>query len=137
MRQSNQIEVRRYSINVLLSAALILFGFLWLIALASGKVAAVGGVLRPYLPSWFLLANLLVAPITCALAGSRAVSFRIGVFFVLVFVAQLSLLGLSADTYPTAKALVIVLLYLETFVLIPRWNRRIQQGGEAGTPTMR
>jgi hypothetical protein len=133
MRQSNQIEAHPYSINVLLSAALILFGILWLIAFASRKVAVLGGVLRPYLPSWFPLANLLLTPITCVLAGSRAVSFRIGVFFVLVFVAQLSLLGLSTDKYPTTKALLIILLYFETFVLLPRWNRQMRQSGEAGT----
>ncbi|PYT86868.1 MAG: hypothetical protein DMG36_25935 [Acidobacteria bacterium] len=133
MRESNQIEARSYLINVLLSVALIVFGILWLIAFASGKVAVIGGMLRPYLPSWFPLANLLLAPITCALAGSRAVSFRIGFFFVLVFVGQLSLLGLSADRYPTTKALFIIFLYFETFVLLPRWNRRMRQSGEAGT----
>lgn len=130
MRKSNQIETHPYPTNVFLSAALLLFGIVWLIAFASGKVAIVEGILRPHLPSWFPLANLLLAPITCALAGSRATGFKIGLFFVLVFIAQLSLLGLSTDRYPTTKGLIVILLYFETFVLLPRWNRQMRQSAE-------
>jgi hypothetical protein len=133
MRKSNQINIRPYPINVFLSAALMVFGIVWLVAFATGKVAVIQSTLRPYLPSWFPLANLLLAPITCALAGLRAIGFKIGLFFVLVFVAQLSILGLPAD-YPTPKALLVILLYFETFVLLPRWNRQRRQ---SAAPTTR
>jgi hypothetical protein len=39
----------------------------------------------------------------------------------------------AGDKYPTTKALLIILLYFETFVLLPRWNRQMRQSGEAGT----
>jgi hypothetical protein len=116
-------------LNVILAAALMLITILWLIAFATGKLTAMQQVIRPYLPSWFALANLLLVPITCVLAGTRFVNFRVGLFFILIFLAQLSLLGLSAEKYPVAKGLVTILLYYETFVLVPKWNRRILERG--------
>ena len=115
-----------------MSGILILVTALWLIASATGTLSAIQQAVRPYLPSWFALANLLAAPITCVLAGSRAVKFRIGFFFALVFLAQLSLIGLSAETVPIVKGVVTIVLYYETFSLIPKWNRRILDKGREG-----
>jgi phosphate starvation-inducible membrane PsiE len=127
-----RINESEKSINVVMSAILILFGFLWLIAFVAGKTDALGQNLRPYLPSWFDLVNLLLVPITGALAGSRLVSFRVGFLFVLIFVAQLSLLGLSSEKYPLLKGGVVIFLYYETFLLIPKWNRRISEKSQEG-----
>jgi|SRR5579859_4691289 len=134
MHTTGQVEPSQYQadINVIMSGILILATALWLIAAATGKLAAMQQAVRPYLPSWFALANLLVAPITCVLAGSRAVKFRVGFFFALVFLAQLSLIGLSAETVPIVKGAVTIVLYYETFSLIPKWNQRILERGREG-----
>ena len=115
--------------NVILSVILLLVTVLWLVGFMTGKVAAMGQILRPYLPPWFLLLNLSVVPVTCALAGSRAVSFRTNFLFILAFVVQMSLLPLSGEKYPVPKALIVIFLYYETFVLVPKWNRRILERG--------
>lgn len=101
--------------NAILAGLLLLFAALWLGAYMTGKLDTMQETLRPHLPSWFALANLLILPITCALAGSHSLSFRTGLIFVLIFVAQLSVLGLSAEKYRVAKGLVTVFLYYETF----------------------
>jgi hypothetical protein len=127
-----RINESEKSINVVMSATLVLFSFLWLIAFITGKTDALGQSLRPYLPSWFDLANLLLVPITAALAGLRLVSFRVGFLFVFLFFAQLSLLGLSSERYPSLKGAVVLFLYYEAFWLIPKWNRRILERGREG-----
>jgi hypothetical protein len=120
-------------INVAMSAILVLVSILWLVAFMSGKTAVMGQILGPYLPSWILLANLGAVPVTCALAGSRAVSFRTNFLFILIFLAQMSLLPLSGENYPIPKALAILFVYLETFLFLPKWNRRILERGQDGT----
>jgi hypothetical protein len=141
MRKSGEIESSQVSsehqyqadLNVILAATLMLITILWLIAFATGKLEAMQQVIRPYLPSWFALANLLLVPITCVLAGARLVSFRMGFLFVLLFLAQLSLLGLSTQKYPVVRGFVTILLYYETFALIPKWNRRIVEKGRSAS----
>ena len=130
MRAPDQIEVdtsNQYSgcVSLVLAAILLVFGILCLIAFSTGKLAVMVNALHPYLPSWFALANLVSVPITCALAGSRLVGFRTNFLFIFIFVAQLSLLTISAEAYPIPKALITIFLYFESFLLLPRWNRRI------------
>jgi len=130
MRARDQIEVdtsNQYPgyVNLALAAILLVFGVLWLIAFSTGKLAVMVHALHPYLPSWFALANLVLVPITCGLAGSRFVGFKTNFLFIFIFVAQLSLLTISAEAYPIPKALITVFLYFESFLLLPRWNRRI------------
>ena len=137
MHTTGQVEPKtndqyQADLNVIMSGILILVTALWLIASATGTLSAMQQAVRPYLPSWFALANLLVAPFTCVLAGSRGVKFRIGFVFALLFLAQLSLIGLSADKFPIVKGFVTILLYSETFALIPKWNRRILDKGREG-----
>jgi amino acid permease len=49
---------RRSDINIVLGAALLLFGFIWLIAYATGGTDVIAQTIRPYLPSWFPIVNL-------------------------------------------------------------------------------
>jgi len=102
---------------------------LWFVAFATGKLEAMQQAISPYLPSWFALANLLLVPITCVLAVARFFSFRTGFFFILIFAAQMSLMGLSAQKYRVLEGLVVIFLYYEQFALIPKWNRRIRERG--------
>lgn len=120
-------------INILLAGILILATAIWLVALMTGKLAWARQSLAPYLPGWFLALNLLLLPFTCALAGLRSVPFRVGFIFFFVFAFQLSILGLSTEKYPIPKALVTILLYYETFSLIPGWNRRILAAERGGS----
>ncbi len=119
--------------NVLLAAILIFCGVLWLVAVMTGKLAWLRHILGPYLPTWFPLANLLLVPVTCALSGLRSIRFKISFFLILVFVFQLALMGLSAERYPGTTGLVTVFLYFETFILVPRWNRRLSEAGRSGS----
>ena len=82
--------------------------------------------MRPYLPAWFPVANLLLVLVSGALAQLRSVSFRTNFIFIFVFGFQLALVPLSTERHPVAGALVTMLIYLETFVLVPKWNRRLE-----------
>ena len=44
---------RRRDINIILAAALLLFGFVWLLAFATGGTDVIARTIRPYLPPWF------------------------------------------------------------------------------------
>jgi len=137
MREPSQIEAEtriehEADTNVILAATLILATVLWMVALATGKLAWISQLVRPYVPKWFSLANALLVPITCALAALRSVAFRANFLFALAMLAQVSLLGLTAQDHPVVKASVTVFMYYEAFVLIPRWNRRILEKGREG-----
>jgi hypothetical protein len=129
MRQSNQLVGEdnrgRPAANVLLAAVLLLVTTAWLIAYATGKLTSMIELLHPYLPGWFSLVNALLVPVTGALAALRSVPFRANFLFVLVMLAQASLLGLTMQDHPVVKAAVTIFLYYEAFILIPRWNHRI------------
>jgi len=113
------------SMNILLAAILLLVTAAWLIALATGKLASMRGLVRPYLPAWFPLANALLLPLTCAIAGLRVIPFRVNFIFAIGMLGQASLLGLETDKHPVVSFAVTIFLYYEAFVLIPRWNHRI------------
>src|SRR5690242_4494453 len=139
MHESNSVDGREPLedhagfLNLLLAAALLFLTFAWLIGWVVGWIPKMRRELGPHLPTWFPVVNLVLTPVTCALAGLRAIPFRAGFFVVLVFVCQVSLLGLSAENHPIANALVMVFLYYEAFVLVPRWNRRFVQATEGGS----
>ncbi len=126
-------DTGRESVNVLLAGFLLLALALWLIALTTGKLAAIRQLVHPYLPTWFSVANALLVPVTGALVALRSIPFRVSFFFGLAFLAQVSLLGVTAQDYPVVKAMVTVFLYYEAFVLIPNWNRRILERTRGGS----
>jgi hypothetical protein len=101
---------RRSDINIVLAAALLLFGFIWLIAYATGGTDVIAQTIRPYLPSWFPIVNLLMLPITCVLAGLHAINFRLGTAFVVIFAAQLALLAFPEEKYKAVRVAVVILL---------------------------
>jgi hypothetical protein len=131
-RQAAPVDPHRGDINVLLSAGLVLFVTIWLVALISGKLASTEEALRPHLPSWFSLVNALIIPVTYAFAASRLISFRLSLFFGVAMLVQLSLFGLTSHDHPAVKIAVTVILYYESFVLVPRWNRRILERRSGG-----
>jgi hypothetical protein len=119
-----QDDNARAALDVVLVAVMYLVTALWLVAFMAGGITRLGNVLRPYIPSWLLLANLLSVPITMALGQLRAVSFRASFFISPIFIAQMSLIGLSGEDYPLLKGIVMAFLFYESYILIPKWNRR-------------
>lgn len=93
----------------------------------SGLEKRMAYAIRPLLPDWFPLFNLLVAPILVALPSMR-LKFRISVaprFFLLVLMlASFSIFRLSLDKHPTLTLLMGIFIYIELFWLIPKWNSR-------------
>jgi hypothetical protein len=110
----------------------LLYGVLWLAADAFGLFAWVQAELRPYLPAWFVLFNALLLPVTEAFSGLRSFPFKINITFMFIFTLQLVLLGLTVENHPIVKGAVTIFLFYETFLLIPKWNRRILERGREG-----
>lgn len=120
-------------LNVAIAATVLLYTVLWLVGLVTGKFVWIRDWLRPYLPPWFLTANLLLTPVACALSGLKSLSLKTRFTSFLIFGFQLVILGLSAEKYPVMKALVVIFIYYEAFVLIPGRNRRFLEAQRGGT----
>ncbi len=110
---------RQYALAVV---ALIL-GTAWLGLSVSGLLREFGDSLSGILPSWFLIANLVLCPFFAALASLRlGFRTRIQLLLLAVFVTSASLIGVAYRSRPLATLVVLVVLYIEMFWFIPRWN---------------
>jgi hypothetical protein len=117
-------ENSRAALNVVLVGLVYLATALWLVTFFAGGIGWLRNVLRPHIPSWLLLANLLLVPVTGALVGLRSIGFRKNLCVFPIFLVQVSMIGLSGEHYPIVESLVMIFLLYETFMLVPGWNRR-------------
>ena len=80
--------------------------------------------IRGNLPTWVPLANLLLAPFLAAIAaGSLPISSWLRLVVLLMTLCSFSLLYLSLSGHQLTTIVFQVLLYIEAFWLIPKWNR--------------
>jgi hypothetical protein len=80
--------------------------------------------IRVWLPKWFAVANLFVAPVLVAMAvGPLRVPPKHSIGLVVVTLCSISMLYLSHASYPRAAIADQVGIWLEAFVIFPAWNR--------------
>ena len=127
--QEAPVDPRR----VLLVFAVYLYMFVWLAQSIVTKNLWLNDLLRPYLPNWALLIAAFSAPITLALIGVHSVPWRISILFVLIGCIQAGMLGLVGEKYRFVQGVITIFGFVEAYVLIPRWNRRIADGKSDGT----
>jgi hypothetical protein len=123
MKTASKDENYRAALNVILVGLVYLATALWLVTFFAGGIGWFRNALRPHIPSWLLLANLLLVPVTGALVGLRSFGFRKSLCVFPIFLAQVSMIGLSGEDYPVVESLVMIFLLYETFILVPGRNR--------------
>jgi len=106
--------------------ALLAFTFLWLLQAILTSNFWLKNLLRPYLPNWALLAVALTAPISLALAGLRAIPWKVSVLFAFVCLLQGSLLGLVGERYHWVQGSVTLFAFFEAYLFLPKLNRYIE-----------
>lgn len=109
--------------NLLIAFGMVALLFVWLALSVSGGARWAVEQVRTVLPEWFPAVNLLLAPL---LGGLVAAPLRLPrAFRLLLFVLLLcsfSAFFLSYQRYPIIASVVVVAMFLEAFVIIPRWN---------------
>ena len=123
--EETRVDPRR----VLLVFAAYLYMFVWLVQSIVTKNLWLNDVLRPYLPNWALLIAAFSAPVTLALIGVHSVPWRISILFVFIGCIQAGMFGLVGEKYRFVQAVITVFGFIEAYVLIPRWNRWIEDRG--------
>lgn len=110
--------------NILVAYGIVTVTVLWLALSTAGLDQRLVLELHGVFPTWFPLADLIVAPILAAMsAGSLQVPPILRLFLLLLFFCSLSAMFLAFKPYPAAWGLVTLILYIEVFFVIPRWNR--------------
>ena len=119
--------------RVLVVFALYLYTFVWLVQSGLTKDIWLNNLLRPYLPNWALLVVALSAPVTLALIGLRSIPWKISIFFAFISSIQVGMFGLMGEKYRLVQGVITVFAFIEAYVILPRWNRRIADGKSDGT----
>lgn len=127
--EEGQVDPRR----VLLVFAWCLFAFLWLVQSILTKNIWLNNLFRPYLPDWALLVVGISAPVTLLLVGLRSVPWKISIFSAFIVCIQAGMLGLVGEKYRLVQGAVTIFGFIEAYVILPRWNRRIADGKSDGT----
>jgi len=123
---------RRTPYTHLVALLIVLAPVVWIFFPTHAMIGSIGRML----PIWALKLNLWVQPLLIPLAALpdrmrpelRLLSF-------LLFLCSLSLSRLSWDTHPIATAVVLVMVYVEAFWLIPKWNSRRANQMRASAPS--
>jgi hypothetical protein len=111
--------------NIVIAFCILGIGVVWLGLSTFGVDHRAVEAIRPWLPKWFALANLFVAPLLVALAvGPLRVHPKQSIGLVVVTLISISMLYLSHASYPRATIADEVGIWLEAFVIFPAWNRR-------------
>jgi hypothetical protein len=119
--------------RVLLVFALYLYAFMWLVQSVLTKNTWLNNLFRPYLPNWALLILAFSAPVTLALIGLRSVPWKISILFAFIGFIQAGMFGLVGEKYRLVQGVITVFAFIEAYVILPKWNRRILEGKRDGT----
>jgi hypothetical protein len=119
--------------RVLAAFAVLLYTFLWLTQSILTRDFWLKDLFRPLLPNWALLAVAFTTPITCVLVGLRSIPWKTSLLASFVLSIQGALFGLVGEKYRFVQGAVTLFVYVEAFVILPRWNRRIESGKGDGT----
>jgi hypothetical protein len=97
---------------------------LWLILSVTKETLRVVAVIGVYVPPWFAIADLVLAPTLITIAGSP-IRMRAELRFMLnaLFLCSFSYLYLSYRRHPLATVTVIAIICADAFWLMPKWHR--------------
>jgi hypothetical protein len=102
--------------------------FVWLALLVTDQTTRVVEAVRAFLPSWFPVANLVLAPVLTALAaGPLRLSPAARFCATLLMLCSFSALYLAHAGHPLAYYLVIVFILAEAYWMIPQWKARCRR----------
>ena len=109
--------------NLLIALAMGALILVWIALLATNQTDRAVQAIRGSLPQWFPILNLLLAPLFAffAAAGIR-ISPSLRFAAVVLMLCSFSMLYLSYASHPVAYVLALVVILLELFWAIPKWN---------------
>jgi hypothetical protein len=117
------VQRDKHSIWVALSMGALFL--VWLVLLVTNETTKAVEAVRFLLPSWFPTANLVLAPLLATLAcASSRIPPILRLCACVLMLCSFSALYLSHASHPFAYVVVIILVFVEAFWLIPRWNSR-------------
>ena len=97
----------------------------WLALLATNETAKAVEAVRGLLPHWFPGVNLFLAPLLAALATTSSpipALCRFSAIFLML--CSFSALYLSYTVHPAGYILTLVIIIIELYWIIPKWNAR-------------
>ena len=101
----------------------------WLVLLVTNEATEAVEAVRFLLPSWFPTVNLVLAPLLAALAcASSRIPPMLRLCACVLMLCSFSALYLSHAPHPFAYVVVIIMVFVEAFWLVPRWNSRHRRG---------
>jgi hypothetical protein len=97
----------------------------WIALLATNQTDRAVQAIRGWLPHWFPVLNLFLAPLFAAFAGAAIrISPGLRLAAVVLMLCSFSALYLSYANHPVAYMSALVVIMLELFLIIPKWNER-------------
>lgn len=127
--QGDPVDPRK----VLVVFAIYVYVLVWLVAGIGTRYTWLYNALRPYLPDWALLVIGLSAPLTLALVGLRTIPWKISMLFSLILPLQGALIGLVGEKFRYVQGAVTLFAFFEAYLILPRWNRYIEDRGKGGS----
>jgi hypothetical protein len=107
------------------ASGVVLLGAAWLVLTGSGVLGGWAQHLAGHLPPWLVLAGTVSVPVLAALCSLHLqIDWRIRIALLLVLLACVPLLPLSFGNHPCVVTVVVVVFFVEEFVVIPAINRR-------------
>lgn len=99
---------------------------LWLLVSTTGTVRGELQRAGEFLPGWFVLANLVLAPLLLAMVGLRVPRITVVARLVLLVFGLIScsIASLAYKEHPFAFLAMLALIFLEAYWVIPKWNAR-------------
>jgi hypothetical protein len=96
---------------------------LWFLFSWTEPIHRAESVIRSLLPGWFVVVNLLLAPLLMALSAGRwRIPFPLRLALGVMMLCSIVIFEVSFQKFPVASSTVLALLLLEAYWIIPKWN---------------